>query len=103
MYGADTCLYLSAFDFCRLVERFALSILSHLFLEHDVIITPGVRLTEAVRARLSGGLALLVKKQLSSYVERVHVEYDNTIVLKVSKTFTGHRKTCRAACSIFTT
>ena len=51
-----------AFDFCLLVETFASSIPSHLFPEHDVIITPGVRLTKAVTARLSGGLALLVKK-----------------------------------------
>ena len=63
-----------------------------MFLEHDVIITPGVRLIEAVTARLSGGLALLVKKQLSSYVERVHVEYDNMIVLKVSKDLLGTEK-----------
>ena len=29
-------------------------------------------MTEAVTARLSGGLALLVKKQWSSFVERIH-------------------------------
>ena len=40
--------------------------------EHDVIVTPEVILTEAVTARLSGGLALLVKKQWSSFVERIH-------------------------------
>ena len=39
--------------------------------EHDVIVTPEVILTEAVTARLSGGLALLVKKQWSSFVERI--------------------------------
>ena len=92
LYDADTRLYLSAFDFCLLVETFALSIPSHLFPEHDVIITPGVRLTEAVTARLSGGLALRVKKQWSSFVEQVHVEYDNMIVLKVSKDLLGTEK-----------
>ena len=92
LYDADTRFYLSAFDFCLLVETFASSIPSHLFAEHDVIITPGVRLTEAVTARLSGGLALLVKKQWSSFVERVHVEYDNMIVLKVSEDLLGTEK-----------
>ena len=94
LYDADTRFYLSAFDFCLLVETFASSIPSHLFPEHDVIITPGVRLTEVVTARLSGsgGLALLVKKQWSSFVERVHVEYDNMIVLKVSEDLLGTEK-----------
>ena len=92
LYDANTRLYLHAFDFCLLVETFASSIPSPLFPEHDVIITPGVRLTEAVTARLSGGLALLLKKQWSSFVERVHVEYDNMIVLKVSKDLLGTEK-----------
>ena len=93
LHDADTRLYLSAFDFCLLVETFASPIPLHLFPERDaIIITPGVRLTEAVTARLSGGLALLVKKQWSSFVERVHVEYDNMIVSKVSKDLLGTEK-----------
>ena len=57
-----------------------------------LLFTPGVRLTEAVTARLSGGLALLVKKRWSSFVKRVHVEYDKMIILKVSKDLLGTEK-----------
>ena len=35
---------------------------------------------------------MLVKKQWSSFVEQVHVEYDNMIVLKVSKDLLGIEK-----------
>ena len=41
---------------------------------------------------MSGVLALLVKKQWSSFLERVHAEYDNMIVLKVSKDLLGTEK-----------
>ena len=35
-------------------------------------------------ARLSGGVALLIKKEKSVLVKQIHVELDNCVVLKLS-------------------
>ena len=37
------------------------------------------------KARLSSGVALLVRKVLSRFVDQIHTEYDNVIILKLSK------------------
>jgi hypothetical protein len=66
------------------VETFATKCPSHLFPEHDVFVIPGVRLSEGIAARLSGGLTLLVKKELSKYIKQIHVEYDSIVVVKMS-------------------
>ena len=39
--------------------------------------------------RVSGGVALLVRKELSRFVDRIHTEYDNIIILKLSKQLLG--------------
>ena len=39
--------------------------------------------------RLSGGVALLVRKELSRFVDRIHTEYDNVIIWKLSKELLG--------------
>ena len=84
VYDADIRTYLRDFDFCLLVETFATKFPAHLFPDHDVFVIPGVRLSDGVTARLSGGLSLLIKTDLSKYVQQIEVEYDNIIVVKLS-------------------
>ena len=88
LYEPDVRAYLAGFDFCLLVETFSKTFPSLLFPLHYVFIVPGVKLTDAVTARLSGGVVLLIRKELGKYVEQVTVEYDN-IVIKLSKDFFG--------------
>ncbi len=89
LYEPDVRAYLADFDFCLLVETFSKTFPSLLFPLHDVFIVPGVKLTDAVTARLSGGVVLLIRKELGKYVEQVTVEYDNIIVIKLSKDLFG--------------
>ena len=70
--------------FC-LVETFP----SLLFPLQDVFHVPGVTLTDATTARLSGGVALLVRKELSPFVCQIHTEYANVISLKPSSERVG--------------
>ena len=55
--------YISGFDFILLTETFSTCFPVHLFPLHDVFVSPGVRLTDSKTARLSGGVALLVRKK----------------------------------------
>ena len=56
---------------------------------YDAFLVPGVKLTDATTARLSGGMALLVRKELSRFVDQIHTEYDNFIIWKLSKEILG--------------
>ena len=60
-----------------------------LFLLYYVFLMPGVKLTDAATVCLSGGVALLVRKELSRFVDQIHTEYDNAIILKLSKELLG--------------
>ena len=53
---------MSDFDFVFLTETFSVNFPSQLFPMHDVFLSPGIRLSDATTARLSGGVALLIKK-----------------------------------------
>ena len=55
--------YISGFDFILLTETFSTCFPVHLFSLHDVVVSPGVRLTDSKTARLSGGVALLVRRK----------------------------------------
>ena len=74
LHEPDACAYLADFDFCLLVETFSKTFPSLLFPLHDVFIVPGVKLTDAVTARLSGCMVLLVRKELGKYIEQITVE-----------------------------
>ena len=76
-------------NFVLLVETFSSTFPSLLLPLYDVFLLPGVKLTDAVTPRLSGGVALLVRKELSRFVDRIHTEYDNIIILKLSKELLG--------------
>ena len=87
--------YISGFDFILLTETFSTCFPVHLFSLHDVVVSPGVRLTDSKTARLSGGVALLVrKKKLNSFVKHVRVEFDNCVTLKLLKELTGMTVDC---------
>ena len=51
---------------------------------HNIFLSPGIRLSDATTARLSGGVALLIKKEKSVHVKQIHVELDNCVVFKLS-------------------
>lgn len=46
-------------------------------------------MSDNVHGRLSGGVVLLGRKELSKYVERNAIEIDNISVLKLSRTLLG--------------
>ena len=47
-------------------------------------VSPGVKVSDSIHGQLSGGVILLVKKELSEYVERINIETDNIIALRLS-------------------
>ena len=67
-----------------LTETFPVNFPSHLFPMHNIFLSPGIRLSDATTARLSGGVALLIKKEKSVHVKQIHVELDNCVVFKLS-------------------
>ena len=87
--------YISGFDFILLTETFSTCFPVHLFPLHDVFVSPGVRLTDSKTARLSGGVALLVRrKKHFSFVKHVRVEFDNCVTPKLLKELTGTTVDC---------
>ena len=82
--------YLCSFDLCLLVETFASTFKAdELFPQHEVFSVPGVKLSNATTARRSGGLILLVKKELAKYVTKINFEYDNMIAITIDKAILG--------------
>ena len=80
---------MSDFDSVFLTETFSVNFLFHLFPMHDVFLSPGIRLSDATTARLSGGVALLIKKEKSVLVKLIYVKLDSSVVLKLSRDLTG--------------
>ena len=78
-----------AYDFVLLTETFSTDFPSHLFPLYTVFVSPGIKLTDAPTGRLSGGVALLVRKQFARFVKQIHVEYDYCVVLQLSKELFG--------------
>ena len=77
-----------------LTETFSTDFPSHLFPLYTVFVSPGIKLTDAPTGRLSGGVALLVRKQFARFVMQIHVEYDYCVVLQLSKELFGLDKDC---------
>ena len=87
------CLIL-AYDFVLLTETFGVDFPFHLFPLYTVFVSPGIKLTDAPTGRLSGGVALLVRKQFARFVKQIHVEYDYCAVLQLSEELSGLDKDC---------
>ena len=77
-----------------LTETFSVEFPSHLFPLYPVFVSPGIKLTDAPTWRLSGGVALLVRKQFARFVKQIHVQYDYFVVLRLSKELSGLDKDC---------
>ena len=54
-----------------------------MFPSHKPFVSPGVKVSDS-NACLSGGVVLLVRKELCEYVERIAIETDNIIALRLS-------------------
>ena len=82
------------FDFVLLVETFTTKFLSGpmWFPNHTVFTSPAIKISNTAVGRLSGGVILLIKKNLMKYVQRVPVNYDNIIAIKLSKELFGADK-----------
>ena len=89
MYQPGNISYISQFDFVLLTETFATQFPCNCFPSHDVFLSPGVRLSSSVTSRLSGGVAMLIRKSCAPFVKQIHVEIDNCLVFKLSKSLTG--------------
>lgn len=89
VYDCEIRAYIEKFDIVLLVETFSVTFPSLIFPLYDVFLSPGLKVSDAVTGRLSGGVALLVKKEISHFVERVETEYDNCVVLKLAKELLG--------------
>lgn len=91
LYEHGVAAFLCGFDFVLLVETFCKDkkFPKDLFPSHDVFESPGIKLTDTTIGRLSGGVALLVRRVYSPYIERVMVDHDNIIAVKLSKTLLG--------------
>ena len=77
--------YIRDFHFVCLVETFCAYVSDHYFPGFEMFFAPALKLSQDTTGRLSGGVIMLVKKELCRHVERIHLEYDNMVALKISK------------------
>ena len=92
MNEIDLSNFIRGFSFAVFVETFVVSVNENIFPDHVCFVSPALKLSDSVHGRLSGGVIVCVKKELRNYVEQVPVEYDNTVVLKLSKKLLGTDK-----------
>ena len=85
----DLAFFSRAFDFVVFVETFVTSVDDSLFPDHYLFLSPAVKVSDSARGRLSGGVIVGVKKELCKYVERVAIEYDSMVALRISKELLG--------------
>ena len=82
------------YDFVLLVETFTETVPDSMFPSHKPFVSPGVKVSDSIHGRLSGGVVLLVRKELCEYVERIDVETDNIISLRLSHRLLGTQTVC---------
>jgi exonuclease III len=76
--------YVKSFDVVCLTETFiAFDINLHVFAEFNTYFAPAKKLSQ--QGRHSGGVCVLVKKYLSSYIDEINIDYDQTVILKINK------------------
>ena len=74
--------YVQLFDIVCLGETFLDYLKAETFPEHFVFVKPAVKLS--LMGRRSGGIIALVRKQLTTVVENIEVDFDNILLLKLS-------------------
>ena len=77
--------YISKFDIVCLTETFADSTFdfSRLFTDHIKFAAPAKKLS--LQGRNSGGVLLLIRKSLSTFVKQMKTDCENTVVVRVDK------------------
>ena len=61
--------------------------LSHVFTDYVKFVSPAIKLSH--QGRRSGGILVMVRKNMSSFVQEIGVQYHNIVVLKLSKEVFG--------------
>ena len=86
---ADWMAYVESFDFVTLTETFIDEnfYLSHVFTDYVKFVSPAIKLSH--QGRRSGGILVMVRKNMSSFVQEIGVQYHNIVVLKLSKEVFG--------------
>ena len=79
--------FISCYDFVCLVETFVDTFTSTLFPSFTSFVTPAKKLSH--HGRRSGGVIVLVRNELMRIVKQIEVDYDNVIILEVSKELLG--------------
>ena len=83
--------YITSFDFVCLTETYIASDFdSDLFRDLGIFVAKAKKLSS--HGRLSGGVLVLVRKQFLPFVERMHVDVDNVVVLRMKKFLLGTDK-----------
>ena len=90
----DLVKYVSNYDFVILTETFTKEIPSSMFPNHDVFISPGIKLSDSIFGRLCGGIAFLVRKQLVHYIKQIPLEHDNILAFKLDHTVLSTEQDC---------
>ena len=93
LYDCDWVKYVELFDFVTLTETFIDNDFDLSGVFHFIkFVCPAVKLS--YHGRRSGGLLVMVKKQLAKFIERISVDCDNVIVLKLSGALLGTEEDC---------
>ena len=80
--------FVSQYDIICLTETFATSKPeSNTFKEHNMYIAKAKKLSH--QGRYSGGVLMLIRKGLNTYVENIVTEVDNVIILKIKNSLFG--------------
>ena len=79
--------FISCYDFVCFLETFVDTFTSTLFPSFTSFVTPAKTLSH--HGRRSGGVTVLVRNVLMRFVKQIEVDYDNVIILEVSKELLG--------------
>ena len=82
---ADWMTYFESFDFVTLTETFIDENFefSHVFTDYVKFLSPAIKLSH--QGRRSGGILVMVRKNMFGFVQEIGVQCDNMLVLKLSK------------------
>lgn len=86
--------FIHDFDIILLLETFLDSFSDSIISTHKAIVCPGVKVSDSAHGRLSGGLIFLIRNELSQFVQQIHIETDNILVLKVASNLFGTQEDC---------
>ena len=90
--------FISSFDFICLTETFVANDFQSPQFDDFVTFTSKARKLSR-QGRYSGGVIVMIRKSLASFVERIPVDTGNTVVIKISKTLFSTSKDIMYICS----